>query len=78
MHNSVESESALPQIDEIVSDVVNACLIDIDEIVEVYLAGLVQVDGYAAGVIPAEDLRDTAFASMELLLRLIGNLPLTA
>lgn len=77
MHNSDWSESALPQIDEIVSDVVNACLIDIDEIVEVYLAGLVQVDGYAAGAIPAEDLRDTAFASMELLLRLIGNLPLT-
>ena len=77
MHNLSESGAESSLVNEVIGDVVRACMVDIDEIVETYLVGLAEVEGYGASAVPREDLRDTAVASMELLLRLIGNLPLT-
>ncbi|WP_328665461.1 helix-turn-helix domain-containing protein [Streptomyces sp. NBC_00322] len=53
---------------------VRDCLDEIDDLVGRYLSHVSEFDGYQ-GTVPAEDLRETARASMELLLRLVGGLP---
>ena len=60
----------------VVSDVVADCLADIDRIAHEYLLEVQKIDGYAGSVVVAQDLEETAVASMELLLRLVGNLPI--
>jgi hypothetical protein len=53
---------------------VRECLEDVDELVETYVAQVAGFSGYAGRVTP-EDLAETARASFELLLRMIGDLP---
>lgn len=60
----------------VVSDVVADCLADIDRIAHEYLLEVERIEGYAGSLVVARDLEETAVASMELLLRLVGNLPI--
>lgn len=57
------------------ADVVTRCLADIDGIAERFLIDVQDIEGYAGSPVQDKDLRDTAVASMELLLRLVGDLP---
>ncbi|WP_024477267.1 PucR family transcriptional regulator [Arthrobacter sp. CAL618] len=60
----------------VVSDVVADCLADIDSITDQFLLDVQEIEGYAGSTVDGQDLRDTAVASLELLLRLVGELPL--
>jgi hypothetical protein len=60
----------------VVSDVVAGCLADIDRIAQEYLREVQEIDGYAGSRVGQKDLEETAVASMELLLRLVGDLPI--
>ncbi|TQJ68840.1 PucR-like helix-turn-helix protein [Arthrobacter sp. SLBN-100] len=71
MHASREPASR-----SVVSDVVADCLADIDRIAREYLLEVQKIDDYAGSAVVAQDLEETAVASMELLLRLVGNLPI--
>ncbi|MEV0693278.1 helix-turn-helix domain-containing protein [Streptomyces sp. NPDC050388] len=62
--------SVSPELRTLVRD----CLDDLDDLVEHYVPEVSAFDDYQ-GVVTPEDLRDTARASFELLLRLIGGLP---
>ncbi|MFE7708383.1 helix-turn-helix domain-containing protein [Streptomyces sp. NPDC057486] len=62
--------SVPPELRTLVRD----CLDDLDELVGRYVPEVSAFDGYEATV-PPEDLRETARACFELLLRLIGDLP---
>ncbi|MGW5687862.1 PucR family transcriptional regulator [Nonomuraea sp. NPDC003754] len=55
---------------------VRDCLDDVDELVSRYIPNVATLDGYE-GTVSAEELRDTARACFELLLRLIGGLPVS-
>ncbi|MHA7218587.1 PucR family transcriptional regulator [Arthrobacter sp. MDT1-48-3] len=59
----------------VLSDVVTSCLADIDGIAERFLIDVQDIEGYAGSPVQDQDLRDTAVASMELLLRMVGGLP---
>ncbi|GAB3539182.1 PucR family transcriptional regulator [Arthrobacter tecti] len=59
----------------VIADVVADCLADIDRIADEYLQEVRTIDGYGGAAVVDQDLRETAVASMELLLRLIGDLP---
>ncbi|MFF9218387.1 PucR family transcriptional regulator [Streptomyces viridosporus] len=59
-----------PELRTLVRD----CLDDLDDLVGRYVPEVSAFDDYEA-VVPPEDLRDTARSSFELLLRLIGGLP---
>lgn len=60
----------------VVSDLVADCLADIDRIAQEYLLEIRKIDDYAASRVADHDLEETAVASMELLLRLVGDLPI--
>lgn len=60
----------------VLSDVVTRCLADIDGIAERFLIDVQDIEGYAGSPVQDKDLRETAVASMELLLRIVGNLPI--
>ncbi|WP_192476715.1 PucR family transcriptional regulator [Arthrobacter sp. AET 35A] len=60
----------------VVSDVVADCMADIDSITDQFLLDVQQIEGYAGSSVDDKDLRETAVASLELLLRLVGELPL--
>lgn len=60
----------------VVSDVVADCLADIDTITDQFLLDVQEIEGYAGSTVNDQDLRETAVASLELLLRLVGELPL--
>ncbi|MGY3202375.1 PucR family transcriptional regulator [Streptomyces sp. TE5632] len=62
--------SVSPELRTLVRD----CLDDLDDLVRRYVPEVSAFDDYEA-VVPPEDLRDTARSSFELLLRLIGDLP---
>lgn len=64
-----------PPATEALIRVVRDCLADLDELVNRYTGEVGQFAGYQETV-PHEDLRSTAHTSLELLLRLIGDLPL--
>lgn len=70
-----ESGSGAPDR-SVVSDVVADCLADIDRIAHQFLLEVQDIDGYAASSVVDQDLEDTAVASLELLLRLVGDLPI--
>ncbi|MDQ0733808.1 PucR family transcriptional regulator [Arthrobacter agilis] len=59
----------------VLSDVVTRCLADIDGIAERFLIDVQDIEGYAGSPVQDKDLRETAVASMELLLRIVGGLP---
>lgn len=59
----------------VLSDVVTRCLADIDGIAERFLIAVQDIEGYAGSPVQDQDLRETAVASMELLLRKVGGLP---
>ncbi|MFF3285860.1 helix-turn-helix domain-containing protein [Streptomyces sp. NPDC003023] len=59
-----------PELRALVRD----CLDDLDDLVERYVPEVSAFDDYE-GVVEPDDLRDTARSSFELLLRLIGGLP---
>lgn len=65
-----------PTSRSVVSDLVADCLADIDRIAHEYLLEVQKIDDYAGSAVVAQDLEETAVASMELLLRLVGNLPI--
>jgi hypothetical protein len=65
-----------PATRSVVSEVVADCLTDIDRIAHEYLLEVRKIDDYAGSLVVDQDLEETAVASMELLLRLIGNLPI--
>ncbi|TFD07640.1 MULTISPECIES: CdaR family transcriptional regulator [unclassified Cryobacterium] len=77
MHNSPNTLATREPVHPVMSEVVRTCLDDIDEIATTYLTQVRTVAGYSQSMLAADDLRNTAVASMELLLRLIGQLPLT-
>ncbi|MDV6286322.1 helix-turn-helix domain-containing protein [Rhodococcus jostii] len=54
------------------------CLQDLDEIVDSFLREVRQIDGYLppTSVVTDDDLGATALASLELLIRLVGGLPI--
>lgn len=60
----------------VVSEVVSDCLADIDRIAHEYLLEVQEIDDYAGSLVAGQDLEETAVASMELLLRLVGGLPI--
>ncbi|WP_406726930.1 helix-turn-helix domain-containing protein [Streptomyces sp. GD-15H] len=62
--------SVLPELRTLVRD----CLDDLDDLVGRYVPEVSALDDYEA-VVPPEELRDTARSCFELLLRLIGDLP---
>jgi hypothetical protein len=68
--------SRAPVARSVVSDVVADCLADVDRIAHEYLREVREIDGYAGSLVVDKDLEETAVASMELLLRLVGDLPL--
>jgi hypothetical protein len=55
---------------------VRDCLDDVDALVDRYVAEVAEFDDYRSSVTP-QDLRDTARACFEMLLRMIGGLPVT-
>ncbi|MDI2027524.1 helix-turn-helix domain-containing protein [Saccharopolyspora sp. TS4A08] len=55
---------------------VHSCLDDLDELVAVFLAELRSMEPYASDAVPWIELREHAEASMELLLRLVGGMPM--
>jgi PucR C-terminal helix-turn-helix domain len=65
-----------PAARSVVSEVVADCLTDIDRIAHEYLLEVRKIDDYAGSLVVDQDLEETAVASMELLLRLVGNLPI--
>ncbi|MER5388955.1 helix-turn-helix domain-containing protein [Saccharopolyspora sp. NPDC002686] len=56
-------------------DLVHACLTDLDELVDDFLAELSAIEPYASGAVPEDELRHDAAASIEFLLRTIAGLP---
>ncbi|BBE21890.1 hypothetical protein MN0502_07730 [Arthrobacter sp. MN05-02] len=67
--------SPVGAVRSVLSDVVTRCLADIDGIAERFLIDVQDIEGYAGSPVQDQDLRETAVASMELLLRLVGDLP---
>lgn len=65
-----------PDSRSVVADVVAGCLADIDQIAQDFLLEVEQIEGYSSSAVVAQDLQETAVASMELLLRLVGDLPI--
>lgn len=74
MPNEVEPPQNGPSR-SVLSEVVTRCLADIDGITERFLIDVQDIDGYAGSSVQDKDLRETAVASMELLLRIVGDLP---
>ncbi|MFW5417093.1 helix-turn-helix domain-containing protein [Nocardiopsis sp. CNT-189] len=78
MHSSVPGGEAgplhLPPPSEALRRAVRECLDDLDDLVGVYSAEVAGFGGYR-DTVPLDDLRATAHASLELLLRIIGGLP---
>ncbi|WPU09627.1 helix-turn-helix domain-containing protein [Pseudarthrobacter oxydans] len=68
------SAGAAPR--SVVSDLVSDCLADIDRIAHQYLLEVQKIEDYAASAVAVQDLEETAVASIELLLRLVGSLPI--
>ncbi|WP_411731782.1 PucR family transcriptional regulator [Paeniglutamicibacter sp.] len=66
----------LPLATPSVLAVVKLCLAEIDTLAEAYVAEVREISGYEPSTVASEDLYDTATASLELLLCLIGGLPL--
>lgn len=60
----------------VVAEVVADCLADIDSIAAQFLLEVQKIDGYAGSTVVDQDLQETAVASLELLLRLVGELPI--
>ncbi|SDX64958.1 PucR C-terminal helix-turn-helix domain-containing protein [Saccharopolyspora shandongensis] len=54
---------------------VHACLDDLDELVDDFIAELSAIEPYASGAVPNEELREDAEASIEMLLRTVAGLP---
>ncbi|MFE3449515.1 PucR family transcriptional regulator [Nonomuraea sp. NPDC059194] len=79
MHNlsSVDGreDTGAPASEELRA-LVRDCLDDVDDLVGRYVVQVAELDGYQ-GTVPAEELRETARACFELLLRLIGGLPVS-
>lgn len=69
MHNSVDSAPALHAL-------VHACMDDLDELVDGFIAELAEMPPYQAESIPWPELRRDAEASFEMLLRRIADQPL--
>lgn len=59
----------------VLSSVVADCLADIDRIAHDYMLEVQNIEGYADSKVQVQDLRDMAVSSMELLLRIVGDLP---
>ncbi|MHA7277896.1 PucR family transcriptional regulator [Arthrobacter sp. Hz1] len=76
MPNGEPYTSENAPVRSVVSDVVADCLADIDSITDQFLLDVQQIEGYAGSTVDDRDLRETAVASLELLLRLVGELPL--
>ncbi|MEO6200547.1 MAG: helix-turn-helix domain-containing protein [Cryobacterium sp.] len=76
MPNDIFPLPARSPISPAVSALVQACLADIDLITSDFMEEIQKIEGYSGGAVPAAELRDTAAASLELVLRLIGGLPL--
>ncbi|WP_199429606.1 PucR family transcriptional regulator [Qaidamihabitans albus] len=68
LHPSVPPDGPLRRL-------VHACLDDLDELVAVFVGELREVEPYASGAVPWPELREHAEGSLELLLRLIGGMP---
>ncbi|MFF1253866.1 PucR family transcriptional regulator [Pseudarthrobacter sp. NPDC058329] len=68
--------SRRPATRSVVSEVVADCLADIGRIAREYLLEVQEIDDYAGSLVADQDLEETAVASMELLLRLVGDLPI--
>ncbi|SKC67597.1 PucR family transcriptional regulator [Okibacterium fritillariae] len=78
MHNSSDTEQLWPAVSGTpVEHAILACLGELDALAAEYLAEVRQLSGYPASAITDEEIVDTATASLELLLRLIGDLPVT-
>lgn len=73
---NVELAPENSHVRSVVSDVVTDCLADIDSITDQFLLDVQEIEGYAGSSVEDQDLRETAVASLELLLRLVGELPL--
>lgn len=73
--NSADSADG-PGPRSVLGDVVATCLADIDQIADDFLLDVQQIEGYSSSAVVDQDLRETAVASMELLLRLVGDLPI--
>lgn len=59
----------------VLAAVVASCLADIESIVARFLIDVQDIPGYPGSAVLDQDLQETAIASMELLLRLVGDLP---
>ncbi|MDQ1006345.1 hypothetical protein QFZ82_000830 [Streptomyces sp. V4I23] len=68
-------EAGAPPSEELRA-LVRDCLDDVDDLVGRYVARVSSFDDYQ-GTVSAEDLRETARACFELLLRLVGGLPVS-
>ncbi|MFP5316030.1 MAG: PucR family transcriptional regulator [Actinomycetes bacterium] len=77
-----DASADLPQVSRgpaprsVVSEVVADCLADIDRIAHQFLLEVQDIEGYPGSSVVDRDLEETAVASLELLLRLIGELPI--
>lgn len=58
-------------------DLVRACMDDIDELIDAFLAELAEIPPYRDELIPLAEVRGDAADSFEMLLRLIAGSPLT-
>ncbi|MFC7402322.1 PucR family transcriptional regulator [Citricoccus sp. GCM10030269] len=65
-----------PATRSVLADVVAGCLADIDQIATDFLVEVQEIEGYPSSTVVAQDLEETAVASLELLLRLVGDLPM--
>ena len=78
MHNSSDTDQLWPAVSGTpVEHAILACMGELDALAAEYLAEVRQLSGYPASAITDEEIVDTATASLELLLRLIGDLPVT-
>lgn len=68
MHSSGHSAGPLRHL-------VHACLDDLDELVDAFVAEIAVLPPYRDGLIPTAEVRADAEASFEMLLRLIAGLP---
>jgi hypothetical protein len=75
MHNAQGEASAAP-LSPPLRALVRECLDDVDQLVDAYVAEVQRFEGYT-GRVGDDDLRETARFSFELLLRLVGDLPVT-
>ncbi|TCP47222.1 PucR-like helix-turn-helix protein [Tamaricihabitans halophyticus] len=61
---------------EVMRGLVRGCLDDLDQLVTVFLAEVHRIEPYREQLVPVEEMHEHAEASLEMLLRMIGELPI--